>query len=449
MQTQLSGKQVLAVGLMLFALFLGAGNMIFPPALGQAAGSNVWVAIVGFLITGVGLPLLGVTAIALTGSDLEKLASRVHPIFGIIFTFIVYLVIGPLFAIPRTATVSYEIGVTPFLSEAAKGGNLSLFLTTVVFFGITLWLAMNPSKLVDRVGKILTPILVVVLATLVIKAIITPMGEIGEPAEAYQSGAFFKGFIEGYLTMDTLASLVFGIVVIHAIKNFGIRDNKVLAKATIKAGAIAATGLALVYVSLAYIGATSINVIGQADNGAAILSGSATHLFGSIGTTILALAITFACLTTSIGLVSSCSEYFSKVFPKVSYKTFVIILSIFSMIIANVGLTQLIQISIPVLLMVYPLAIVIMFLSFLPESISGHSPVYVFALIGAAVVSIVDGLAYTSLDVSALQDVLSLLPLYSQGVGWLVPSLVGAILGYIIAQLGNKQNGSNALKKAS
>lgn len=446
MQTNLSNKQVLTVGLMLFALFLGAGNMIFPPALGQAAGTNLWIAIVGFLITGVGLPLLGVTAIALTGSNLEKLASRVHPIFGIVFTFMVYLVIGPLFAIPRTATVSYEIGVTPFLSDASK---LSLFLTTVVFFAITLWLAMNPSKLVDRVGKILTPILVVVLAILVVKAMITPMGSIGEPSEAYQSGAFFKGFIEGYLTMDTLASLVFGIVVIQAIKNFGVNDNKVLAKATIKAGAIAAIGLALVYVSLAYLGATSVEVVGQAENGAAILSGSATHLLGSFGTTVLALAITFACLTTSVGLVSSCSEYFHRVFPNVSYKSFVVILSLFSMVIANVGLTQLIQISIPVLIMIYPLAIVMMFLSFFPKSMVGHSAVYTFALIGTAIVSIVDGLGFTSLDISAAKNALSFLPLFNEGVGWLAPAIVGAIIGKIVASIKQKGTEPNIVEKAS
>lgn len=450
MQTKLTNKQVITVGLMLFALFLGAGNMIFPPALGQAAGDNIWIAITGFLITGVGLPLLGVTAIALTGSDLEKLASRVHPIFGIVFTFMVYLVIGPLFAIPRTATVSYEIGVSPFLSDAAKGGSISLFLTTVVFFSITLWLSMNPTKLVDRIGKLLTPILVVVLATLVIKAMVTPMGTVGEPTEAYRSGAFFKGFIEGYLTMDTLASLVFGIVVINAIKNFGVNDNKVLAKATIKAGVVAAIGLALVYVSLAYLGATSTSVIGPAENGAIILSGSATHLFGGIGASILALAITFACLTTSIGLVSSCSGYFAKVFPNVSYKTFVIILSIFSMIIANVGLTQLIQISIPVLIMVYPLAIVMMFLSFLPKSVVGYSSVYTFALIGASIVSVVDGLALTSIDVSSLQKALSFLPLFNQGVGWLVPSIIGALIGIVFVNVtGKKNEQTEMLGKAS
>lgn len=443
---RLSNKQVLTVGLMLFALFLGAGNMIFPPALGQAAGTNLWVAIIGFLITGVGLPLLGVTAIALTGSNLEKLASRVHPIFGIIFTFMVYFVIGPLFAIPRTATVSYEIGVTPFLAESS---SLSLFITTVVFFAITLWLAMNPTKLVDRVGKVLTPILVIVLAILVIKAMATPMGDIGQPQEAYQSGAFFKGFIEGYLTMDTLASLVFGIVVIQAIKNFGVTDNKVLAKATIKAGAIAAIGLALVYVSLAYLGATSVDVVGQAENGAAILSGSATHLLGSFGKTVLALAITFACLTTSVGLVSSCSEYFHKVFPNVSYKTFVIILSVFSMIIANVGLTQLIQISIPVLIMIYPLAIVMMFLSFFPKSVVGHSAVYTFALIGTAIVGVVDGLGYTSLDVSGLKEALSFLPLFNEGVGWLMPAIVGAIIGKVVANVKQKGNESDMIEKTS
>jgi branched-chain amino acid:cation transporter, LIVCS family len=433
----LSFSSVLTIGLMLFALFLGAGNMIFPPFLGQQAGEHVWTGIIGFLITGVGLPLLAVIAIAKTGGDLQTLANRVHPIFGIIFTVIMYLAIGPFFGIPRTGTVAYEIGVIPFLPEGTAKYGLSLFFYTVVFFGITTWLAMNPTKLVDRIGKVLTPSLLIIMAILVIKSILTPMGTPGVPQGEYLDGALFKGFIEGYLTMDTIAALVFGIVIISAIKDRGVKDKATLTKVCTIAGVIAATGLALVYLSLGYIGASSADAIGAQANGGAILSGSAEYLFGSLGAIILALAITFACITTSVGLVSACAQYFSKILP-ISYKVLVIILSIFSMVVANFGLTQLIAVSLPVLIVIYPIAIVLILLSFMHNWYNGYSYVYVGALIPTGLISFIDGLKTAGVDVTMLTDFLSFLPFFAQGIGWIVPALVGAIVGYLVAALQGK-----------
>jgi branched-chain amino acid:cation transporter, LIVCS family len=431
---QLTRKEIFVIGLMLFALFLGAGNMIFPPSLGQAAGTNVWTAIIGFLFTGVGLPLLGVTAIALSGSDLQKLASRVHPMFGILFTIVMYLAIGPLFGIPRTGTVAYEIGVTPFLPASISQNGWLLLIYTVIFFGITYWLSLNPSKLVDRIGKLLTPILLTVLALIAVKAVLTPMGQFQAPLEAYKDGAFFKGFIDGYLTMDTIAALVFGIVVISSIQDKGVTDKTELTKVCIKAGIIAASGLALVYISLAYLGATSVEAIGYTDNGSAILSGAASFLFGSAGKGVLALAITFACLTTSVGLVSSCAAYFSKILPNVSYSTIVKVLSLFSMIIANIGLTQLIHISLPILIMIYPLAIVLIILSFIHPIIKGHPEVYAGSMIATGIISLHDGLAYLGIHFPAITNLLiSILPLFKQGIGWLLPAMVGGLVGWFLS----------------
>lgn len=432
MNTNLSGKQITAIGLMLFALFFGAGNMIFPPFLGQDAGTSVWTAIFGFLITGVGLPLLGVIAIAKVG-DLETLANRVHPIYAVIFTVVLYLVIGPLFAIPRTGTVAFEIGVLPFLPEGSAPNRIGLLIFTIVYFIISAWLSMNPSKLVDRIGKLLTPALLTVLALFVIKSFITPMGEPQAPVGPYADGPFFKGFIEGYLTMDAIASLVFGGMVIASIKGLGITSKKSLTKLCIQAALVAAAGLALVYLSLAYIGSTSPDAIGIKENGGSLLSAAANHLFGSFGAVVLGLAILFACLTTAIGLISSCSQYFNKLLPKISYKTFVLIFSLFSAVIANVGLTQLISFSVPVLVFIYPLAIVLILLSFAHNLFNGYSFVYIFALIPTGLIGLVDGLNAAGLNISAVTDVLSVLPFFSQGIGWLVPAIVGAIVGYCIA----------------
>jgi branched-chain amino acid:cation transporter, LIVCS family len=435
----LSGNEMVAIGLMLFALFLGAGNMIFPPFLGQQAGTNVWTGIVGFLFTGVGLPLLGVIAIAKTGGDLQTLASRVSPLFGIVFTLVMYLAIGPFFGIPRTGTVAYEIGVTPFLPDSMDKYGVPLFIYTIIFFTVTAWLSMNPSKLVDRIGKLLTPALLIILVILVVKSLITPMGTPQVPQGDYIDGPFFKGFIEGYLTMDTIAALVFGIVVISAIKDKGIEDQSTIAKVCMYAGVIAAIGLSLVYLSLSYIGATSTEAIGVQQNGGSILSQAAAHLFGSSGAIILGLAITFACITTSVGLVSSCAQYFSKLLPNVSYGTFVIILSAFSMIVANVGLTQLITISLPVLIIIYPLAIVLILLSFIHHWFNGYSAVYLGALIPTFIVSLLDGLQIAGLDVSALTNIFAILPLFEQGIGWLVPAITGAFLGWLIVSINGKK----------
>ncbi|KAF0822682.1 branched-chain amino acid transport system II carrier protein [Cytobacillus firmus] len=428
----LAPKQILAVGLMLFALFFGAGNMIFPPFLGQAAGTSVWTAIIGFLITGVGLPLLGIIAIAKNG-DLQTIASRVHPLYGIIFTIIMYLAIGPFFGIPRTGTVAYEIGITPFLSETASNSPFSLLVYTIAFFGITAWLSLNPSKLVDRIGNIFTPALLIILAVLVIKSIITPMGELQAPVGAYAEGPFFKGFIEGYLTMDTIAALVFGIIVISSIQGMGVTNKHSLMKICITAGLIAAAGLAAVYLSLAYIGATTTEAIGELDNGGAILSAASHYLFGSAGAVILGLAITVACLTTSIGLVSACAQYFHKLLPKMSYKTIVIILPLFSMVVANIGLTQLIQLSLPILIIIYPLAIVLILLSFMHNAFNGYSVVYIGALIPTGLISFVDGLKTAGMDVSLITDSLQFLPFFAEGIGWIVPAMAGAVIGFFLA----------------
>ncbi|MDG5471080.1 branched-chain amino acid transport system II carrier protein [Jeotgalibacillus sp. ET6] len=432
-QHTLSFSGILTIGLMLFALFLGAGNMIFPPLLGQQAGEHLALAIIGFLITGVGLPLLGVIAIAQSGGDPQQLASRVHPIFGIIFTITLYLAIGPFFGIPRTATVSYEIGLLPFLSENIITSGWPLFLFSLMFFTLTALLSLNPSRLVNRIGKILTPILIIVLSILVAGAFITPMGDPGQPAAGYETSPFFTGFIEGYLTLDAIAALVFAIVVITAIKEKQIYDRKSIVRVTIFAGLIAAAGLAIVYIALSQLGATSISAVGEQTNGGAILSAAASYLYGPSGAVILGLAITAACITTSIGLVSSTATYFSRVVPGISYKAFVFIFAGFSMVVSNIGLTQLIAFSVPLLVMIYPIAIVLILLSFLHSSFKGYQAVYIGAVIPTFIVGISDGLAAAGFGGNILTSSLSFLPLMEQGVGWTVPAVTGAVIGLFIA----------------
>lgn len=430
MNNKLSFKSYFVIGVMLFALFFGAGNLIFPAQLGQYAGTNLWPALFGFLITGVGLPLLGILAMGVSGSsNLQELASRVHPVYGILFTSLLYLTIGPFFAIPRTGTASFDIGISTFVGSGNE--QIGLIIYSIIFFAVTLWLSLNPSKIVDRVGKILAPGIVILLGLLLVLAVINPISEIGAPQQAYDSQPFVIGFLKGYNTMDALASLVFGIIVIHAVRDMGVTTKSGILSATVKSGIVAISFLAIIYVGIAYLGATSVGKFGLFDTGGPVLSSGFSHYFGTFGAVVLAIVVILACLTTSIGLVTSCSEYFHTLFPKVSYKMFVLLFSIISFIIANFGLANIIKFSIPVLMLLYPLAIVLMILTFLSPLFNHSRVVYASTIAVTFFVSIIDGVKAfcKSLEIdyfSWLEAIISfyehVLPLYNQGLGWLLPA---------------------------
>ena len=429
-----SKSTTLAIGFMLFALFFGAGNLIFPVLMGQMSGSNIWEATLGFIVTGVGLPLLGVLAIGYSGSsDLYTMAKRVHPLFAIVFTTVLYLAIGPLFAMPRTGTVSYEIGIKPLIGD--MNNTLAMAIFTIIFFAITCFFALRPGKIVDVVGKMLTPILLIFIALLIFAAVFNPLGNFTAPNDSYTEYAFFKGFQEGYLTMDTLASFVFGIIIINAVRSTGVRSKKEMMTSVTKAALIAAGLLALIYAGLAYLGASSVKEIGTFDNGGAILAAVSHHYFGSYGSVVLGLTVIAACLTTSIGLVTACAAYFNTLAPRLSYKTYAIILSVFSAMVANVGLAKLIAISVPVLTAIYPLAICLIFLTFLHKAFKGLSEVYIYSLGLTFLVSLFDGFNAAGLKIEAVNNLFAYLPLHSVGLGWVVPAILGAIIGYTIGMM--------------
>lgn len=442
MKNKLSFSSYAAIGVMLFALFFGAGNLIFPAQLGQNAGENLWLAVLGFLITGVGLPFLGVLAMGYSGSsNLQELASRVHPKYAIFFTSLLYLTIGPFFAAPRTGTVSYDIGISPFVPDGAEG--IGLFIFTLIFFGVTLWLSLNPAKIVDRVGKILSPGIIILLAVLLIMAIVKPLGSFGAPQGDYVGDPLIKGVIEGYNTMDALASLVFGIIVINAIKAMGVTSKKEILSATMKSGIVAVSFLAIIYIGICYLGATSTELFGIFETGGPVLSSASSYYFGTFGSVLLAVILILACLTTSIGLITACGEYFHTLIPKVSYKAFVVFFSLFSFVIGNFGLANIIKFSIPVLMFLYPLAVTLMLLTFLSRFFNHARMVYVSATVVAFLISIIDGFKALcgTLEIEYfgwLEPIIAFyekaLPLYSQGLGWLLPVLIVVIVTGVIAR---------------
>lgn len=429
MKQKLTFMEILPIGLMLFASFFGAGNLIFPPALGQSAGVNFLPAAAGFCTTGVGIPLLGIIAIGLLrASNPEALALPVHPKFAKALIVVTVLTIGPFFAIPRTGAVSFDVGILHFIS--AENYDLGLALYSLFFFVVTYFLSVNPSKIVDWVGKILTPLLLISIAILVVQVFMNPMGEPQQAGGYYASMPYLKGFQEGYYTMDLLATMLFGTVVIDSIKMRGISEGSVLTRTCIMAGIIAAVLLAAIYFSLTYTGATSVAVFGVSDNGAIALSSIANYYMGTAGNVVLCLMIFFACLTTSIGLTVSAGSYLEQVLKyKMQYQRIAAIICIFSFAVSNVGLTKIISLSVPVLCLLYPIVIVLVMMAFMPVK---RACVYRSTLAFTIVFAIIDGLNAAGVPMKTAEALFKdVIPFYSAGFGWFVPSIVGLVLGIL------------------
>ena len=441
-------KDTFFVGLMLFSMFFGAGNLIFPPFLGMGSGTSFWPAIIGFIITAVGLPLLVITAIARVKDGVNTLGNRVHPWFGTIFTIVVYLSIGPFFGIPRNANVAFEMGFKPFLGNVSMSEPLLLLGFTAVFFLIVYLLSLNPSKVVDYMGRIITPTLLLSIVVLCVTGFLKLDQPLKAPSESYQTASLFKGFIDGYSTMDALAALAFGIVILTTFKQKGVQDKKQLTAYTIKAGLVAGTALALVYVGIGFLGARMASY-GTFDNGTALLSSASTILLGNGGKILLGVIFTLACFTTCVGLTIACGQYFSKIAPKVSYRLVVTVVTVLSFLIANLGLNQIIFVSVPFLVMAYPLTIVLVSLAFFHRYFGGSQKVYAGAMLLTGVVSLFDGLKMFGLKLDMMESVMSNLPLASVGLGWVVPALVGGVVGLALEKLTRSNKDGNQLEKAA
>ena len=425
MHSTLTTRDLIGLGFMTFALFLGAGNIIFPPQVGQLAGFNLWWAAFGFLLTGVGLPLLTVVALAKVGGGMPALTSPIGKAAGLILGIAVYLTIGPLFATPRTATVSFEIGIVPFVGDS----SLSLAIYSLIFFIAVMLISLYPGRLLDTVGKLITPFLILGLIVLAMAAIFWPAGTVDTPQGLYLEQSFAQGFTQGYQTMDALGALVFGIVIVNAIKARNITDSKLVTRYAIWAGIIAAICLALVYLSLIWLGASSGVLAPNATTGAPILNAFVNDAFGPLGNVILAIVITLACLTTAIGLVSACGMYFSSFLP-LSYRTVVIVISLLCMLVANLGLEQLIRIAVPVLLTIYPIAIVLVLLSLAMSCWNKASRIFIPTLAVATIFGLIDAARAIGFD-NWIPEQMNALPGANLGLSWIVPVLVVLVLAII------------------
>ena len=432
---KLTLRQKILVAGTLFGMFFGAGNLIFPVHLGQMAGQNALPAIIGFIITAVGIPILGVAAIGITHSDgLQTLSGKVGKGYGIFFTCLLYLTIGPLFAIPRCATVSFTTGITPLLG-ADSPERLYLLLFSAVFFAFVLFFSLRPGKITVWIGKIINPLFLFFFAVLMLAALLAPGAAVSavEPVEAYRSDAFFPALIEGYGTMDAIAGLAFGIVVIDVIRRMGVDNDDAIAEDVLSSGLLTGALMALIYVVSIVVGAQSRGLFELSENGGIALTQIAGHYLGGVGLFILAFTITFACLKTSIGLVTACAETFSKMTNgKISYRSWAILFTVFSFAVSNIGLSAIIEYSIPMLMLIYPPAIALILLAFLGKFFAHDRTVYIATMIGTWAAAIFDCMktlpapVQTALHLDApIAFAAAHLPLFDKNLGWLLPAVIG------------------------
>lgn len=428
---KLNKKNMVVISFMLFSLFFGAGNLIFPPFLGQNAGEHTFTAMAGFLLTAVVLPVLGVIVVA-RFDGLDKLSGKVGKRFALIFTLLIYLSIGPGLGIPRAASVPFEMAVSPYLPVDANR-TLWMVLYSALFFLVALWLCLNPGKLVQRIGRVLTPSLLILLVLLFISFVTKGNVNVAPALDSYQSSAFLKGFTEGYNTMDTIAALNFGLVISTTLVSFGLNEKKDRITHTVYAGIFAGGILAIVYMMLSYMGMCSSGVYAVQENGAWTLRCIVQQVFGDGGAILLAAIFTLACLTTCVGLINSISQFFSILFKKVSYKVWVIGIVCFSFLVCNLGLNVILSISVPVLNIVYPVSIVLILLGLTDTLWQDHPYVYPFTVLGTAVFSVLHTLDTLGITFGVFSDVLKMIPLYSSGFGWVIVAC-GMMLVSIVAE---------------
>ena len=445
MKRDLTLKETVVITSMLFGMFFGAGNLIFPAKVGLDAGSNMWSAFAGVFITAVGIPMLAVVGLGLSRSEgVVELSQRVSRKYSLFFCTLLYLTIGPLFAIPRCASTAFSVGAVNLLPQ--EGERLYLALFSLVFFAVVLYFSLKPGGIMTWIGKWLNPVFLVFLAVLVIAALAKPISSISAvaPAENYvaSGSAFFRGFLEGYNTLDALAGLAFGIVVVDVVRKNGISQPERVAVNTAKAGIFSCLFMGLIYLFITLICAQSAPVCAGADNGGTVLGTIANHYFRSAGSVLMTLIVTFACLKTAIGLVTSCSKAFVDMFPKgPGYTVWAVVFSLVSFGIANFGLTTIVSWCVPVLMFLYPLAITLILLSLSGKFIGTNPTVYrtttAFTLIAAVfdMIGAVSGMMPGNRVLAGLKAFAgNILPLYDLGLGWILPAAIGFLVGLWLAK---------------
>lgn len=429
---RINRHQMVKISFVLFSMFFGAGNLIFPPFLGQNAAAQTPMALLGFLLTAVVLPVLGVIVVS-QFDGLDKLGAKVSPGFSVVFSVLIYLSIGPALAIPRAASVPFEMAIAPYLPEET---NITLWMVvySLVFFGVSCWLCLAPGKILNRFGNVLTPVLLGLMLIVFVAFLFWGEASVGQVQPAYAQGPFLKGFVEGYQTMDTIAGLNFGLVVSTMLIGMGITEKKDIVRQTVKTGVWAGSILALVYIMLAVMGMQSSGVYALHDNGAWTIRTIVYQIFGESGALLVAGIFTLACLTTCVGLITSISQYFHQLYGKLSYKAYVFITSILAFLVCNQGLSAILSISVPVLNALYPVSILLIVLGLCNKWVGKNKVIFPATIGATAVVSVVYALEGAVGSLGIVSRIFGFLPGYAAGFGWVSVSLVTIVLSLIFGK---------------
>ncbi|HFU4465972.1 TPA: branched-chain amino acid transport system II carrier protein [Streptococcus suis] len=434
-------KKGALTGLLLFGMFFGAGNLIFPPALGVLSGENFWPAILGFVVSGVGIAVIALIVGTLNPKGyVHEISRKISPAFATVYLVALYLAIGPFFAIPRTATTSFEIGIAPLLGEANLG--IWLFGFTALYFVAAYLIALNPSQILNSIGRILTPVFAILIVILVVLGIAKYGSTSPLPAsEAYSAGqAFGTGFIEGYNTLDALAAIAFSVVAVNTLKQLGFSSKKEYVSTIWSVGIVVALAFSALYVGLAFLGnhfpvPSDVLASKEIHKGVYVLSQVTQAIFGPSAQIFLAAMVIVTCFTTTVGLIVSSGEFFAERFSRFNYKVYATLFTLIGFGIANLGLSKIIAFSIPVLLILYPITICIVLITivnkFVPLSTYGMQ--LTVGLVTA--LSLVEVLA-GQFNWTAVSKIIAALPLAGQSLAWLLPALIGIVLSLFLP---NKQ----------
>ena len=434
---KLTFKHYLMIGSLIFGMLFGAGNLIFPVHLGQMAGSHWLSAALGFLASGVLLPVLGLLAISITQSrGIYELARPVGHSYALLFMILIYATIGPFFATPRTATVPFTIGFAPHIPQNQQ--SLGLLIYSAIFFLLVYFLSSRESKITALIGKVLNPVFLVMLFVIFLLAFSSPLSSAASApiTKEYLTGAFASGLLQGYNTMDALASIAFGITVVTAVRQFGLKDKKDIALATAKGGSLGILSIGIIYIALILLGAQSVSTFGLAENGGITLTQISHHYMGIFGDALLATLTTVTCLSTSMGLAIACSQAFHQLFSRFSYKAILLVYCLLSFAIANLGLDAIISWSLPVLMFLYPLAITLILLGVCSPLFHNYSLVYKTTTFLTLIPAFFDmlnalpaGLKETALVQTLLKFAQTYFPFFDLGFGWVCFSLLGLLIG--------------------
>ena len=429
--TSKPGATIVIASLMLFSMFFGAGNLIFPPMVGVSAGTNFWPAVLGFLAAGVLLPVLAIVAVAISGRSVRDLSSNGGVLFGLVFSVMAYLAIGAFYALPRTGAVSMETAITPLLGWE---GTMANGIFNIVFFLIALFLAWRPNTIIDTLGKFLTPALVGLLIILIALASISNGRDPQVPTEDYASSPMVTGLFEGYNTMDAIAGLAFSIVIVGSLRSKGFKTKKSLVNGTITAALVAGALLAAIYLGLAWVGQTIPN--GQSyESGAPLLADAANLTMGTIGQAVFSAIVILACMTTAVGLITSTSAFFEMLIPKVKYHVWACLFTALSILFAFQGLDTVLSIAVPFITFLYPPAISLIVLTLI-QPVVKKSVVfywtYRLALWVSVLWSALSVIAAQGWGADALDPILSLAPGQSVDLGWIVPTAIAAVIGLVV-----------------